>query len=126
MFMRNIYNRAREGLTNFRTDDRKPAGKAWDLASFLIYVAIIAGICWLAGAILLFVFPAKWTFLVGLIKVIKFLGKWVFWITSIGALICYIVGWILPIFTKPHESEYYARERAEEDDRYTPIQTDRR
>ena len=58
MFMMNIYNRARESLTNFRTDDRKPAGKAWDLASFLIYVAIIAGICWLAGAILLLVFPA--------------------------------------------------------------------
>ena len=28
------------------------------------------------------------------------IGKWAFWITSIGALLCYIAGWIVPLFTR--------------------------
>ena len=81
-----------------REDDRPLNVKAWDLATILVGIAVVALVCWLAGAILLFVFPAKWTFIVGLVKIVKTLGKWVFWITSIGALVCYIAGWLIAIF----------------------------
>ncbi len=103
--LRDIFNRA--GLKRVEKDTRFPYEKVWDFASRLIYVAIIAGICWLVSAVLLLVFPAKWTFIVGLLTVVKFLGKWIFWITAIGALLCYIAGWIMPLFTRDQGDAYH-------------------
>jgi len=103
--LRDIFNRA--GLKRVDKDTRFPYEKVWDFAAKLIYIAIIAGICWLASAVLLLVFPAKWTLIVGLLNVIKFLGKWIFWITAIGALLCYIAGWIVPFFTRDQGDTYH-------------------
>ena len=103
--MRDIFNRA--GLKRIDKDTRFPYEKVWDFASKLIYIAIIAGICWFASFILLLVFPAKWTSIVGLLKIVKPLSKWAFWITSIGALLCYGAGWIVPFFTKDQGDTYH-------------------
>ena len=45
--MRDIFNRA--GLKRIDKDTRFPYEKVWDFASKLIYIAIIAGICWFAS-----------------------------------------------------------------------------
>ncbi len=102
---RDIFNRA--GLKKVNVEHRYPYEKVWDFATICIIVAIVAGFCWFAGAISQFVFPEKWTSIVGPITFIKTVGKWVFWISTGLALLCYIAGWIVPFFTKDQGDTYH-------------------
>lgn len=102
--MRDIFNRA--GLKRIDKDTRFPYEKVWDFATILIVVAIVAGFCWFVAAILQPVFPESQTSTMGLLKIVELLGSWFFWIASIGALLCYFAGWILPFFTRDQGDTY--------------------
>jgi len=110
----NFYRRAkrkmRKSVTALRADDRPLHIKAWSLASILVGIGVVAAICWFAAAILLFVFPAKWTFIVGLVKIIRFLGKWVTIIAGCGAFICYVAGPLIALF-RGKNGNIFAKER---------------